>query len=117
MTSDLRRRIETAVATIQKRTTLRPKAGLILGTGLGDVSAAIEQAVTIPYAEIPGFVASTAESHAGELVLGRVKTLPVVAMKGRLHFYEGYSMPEITFPVRVMRALGADTLVISSASG
>src|SRR5262245_9392181 len=117
MTSDLRRAIEAAAASITKRTPLRPKAGLILGTGLGDVSEAIEDAVTIPYGEIPGFVASTAESHAGELVLGRVNKLPVVAMKGRLHFYEGYSMQEITFPVRVMRALGADTLIVSSASG
>ena len=117
MTSDSKRRIDAAVAEIRKRTPLRPKAGLILGTGLGDVSEAIDDAVTISYADIPGFVASTAESHAGELVLGQVNTLPVVAMKGRLHFYEGYSMQEITFPVRVMRALGADTLVISSASG
>jgi purine-nucleoside phosphorylase len=117
MTSDLRQAIETAAASVKKRTNLRPKAGLILGTGLGDVSEAIEDAVRIPYGEIPGFVAATAESHAGELVLGRVNTLPVVAMKGRLHFYEGYSMQEITFPVRVMRALGADTLIVSSASG
>ena len=117
MTSDTKRRIDAAVAAIRKRTTLEPKAGLILGTGLGDVSEAIEDAVTISYADLPGFVASTAESHAGELVLGRVNKLPIVAMKGRLHFYEGYSMQEITFPVRVMRALGADTLIISSASG
>jgi purine-nucleoside phosphorylase len=117
MTSELRQAIEAATASIKKRTKLRPKAGLILGTGLGDVSEAIEDAVSIPYGEIPGFVAATAESHAGELVLGRVNALPVVAMKGRLHFYEGHSMQEITFPVRVMRALGADTLIVSSASG
>jgi purine-nucleoside phosphorylase len=117
MTSELGRTIETAVAAIRKRSAVRPKAGLILGTGLGDVSEAIDDAVSIPYAEIPGFVAATAESHAGELVLGSVNKLPVVAMKGRLHFYEGYSMQEITFPVRVMRALGADTLIVSSASG
>jgi len=117
MTSELGRTIETAVAAIRKRSAVRPKAGLILGTGLGDVSEAIDDAVSIPYAEIPGFVAATAESHAGELVLGRVNKLPVVAMKGRLHFYEGYSMQEITFPVRVMRGLGADTLIVSSASG
>jgi len=117
MTSELGRTIETAVAAIRKRSAVRPKAGLILGTGLGDVSEAIDDAVSIPYAEIPGFVAATAESHAGELVLGSVNKLPVVAMKGRLHFYEGYSMQEITFPVRVMRGLGADTLIVSSASG
>jgi purine-nucleoside phosphorylase len=73
--------------------------------------------VTIPYEEIPGFVPSTAESHAGVLVLGRIRNTPVVAMKGRLHFYEGYSLREVTFPVRVMRALGAETLLVSSACG
>jgi len=117
MTTELRRDLDTATAAIRARSKIRPKAGLILGTGLGDVSEAITDAVSIPYAEIPGFVPSTAESHAGELVLGHVNKLPIVAMKGRLHFYEGYSMQEITFPVRVMRALGADTLIISSASG
>ena len=117
MTSDLGTSIRFAVDSIQKHSAIRPKAGLILGTGLGDVSEAIEDAVSIRYEDIPGFVPSTAESHAGELVLGRVNKLPVVAMKGRLHFYEGYSMQEITFPVRVMRALGADTLIVSSASG
>ncbi|HET9233667.1 MAG TPA: purine-nucleoside phosphorylase [Candidatus Eisenbacteria bacterium] len=115
--TDLGQAVERAVESVRNRTTLRPKAGLILGTGLGDVSDAIAEAISIPYEAIPGFVASTAESHAGEFVLGRVGKLPVVAMKGRLHFYEGYSMSEITFPVRVMRALGADTLIISSACG
>src|SRR6185369_4042643 len=99
MTTELRRDLDTATAAIRARSKIRPKAGLILGTGLGDVSEAITDAVSIPYAEIPGFVASTAESHAGELVLGHVNKLPIVAMKGRLHFYEGYSMQEITFPV------------------
>jgi purine-nucleoside phosphorylase len=117
MTSDLGRALERAVAAIRKRTAIQPRAGLILGTGLGDVSEAITDAVSIPYQDIPGFVVATAESHAGELVLGHLNRTPIVAMKGRLHFYEGYSMQEITFPVRVMRALGAETLLVSSASG
>ena len=117
MRSEMGRAVDVAVAAVRERSPLVPKAGIILGTGLGDVSDAIGGAVTIPYEEIPGFVPSTAESHAGVLVLGRIRNTPVVAMKGRLHFYEGYSLREVTFPVRVMRALGAETLVVSSACG
>ena len=109
--------IQAAVDHIRSKTPLAPRAGLILGTGLGDVSDALKDAVSIPYGDIPGFRASTATSHAGELVLGTVQGTPVVAMKGRLHYYEGYTMREVTFPVRVMRALGADTLVVSNAVG
>jgi purine-nucleoside phosphorylase len=109
--------IEAARAFIESRGGPAPRVGLILGTGLGDVTGAIDKPVRIPYGEIPGFVTSTAESHAGVLVLGTVKGVPVAAMQGRMHYYEGYSMKEITFPVRVMRALGAKTLVISSAVG
>lgn len=117
MTTSLREEVEAAAAFIRKESDLVPRAGLILGTGLGDISGAIENPVRIPYDTIPGFVSSTAESHAGLLVLGTVKETPVVTMQGRLHFYEGYSMKEITFPVRVMRALGARTLIVSSAVG
>lgn len=117
MTESLKKQIEAAVAHVRTQTDLVPRAGLILGTGLGDLSSSIDAPVEIPYEEIPGFVSSTAESHAGILVLGTVKGTPVAAMKGRVHFYEGYSMKEVTFPIRVMRALGADTLVISCASG
>lgn len=109
--------IRTAADYIRTKTDLVPRAGLILGTGLGDVSGAIRGAVRIPYDEIPGFVSSTAESHAGVLVLGRIKETPIVAMQGRVHFYEGYSMAEVTFPVRVMRALGAEDLIVSNAVG
>lgn len=117
MTASLHETVDAAVARIRRESDLVPRAGLILGTGLGDVSGAIENPVRIPYGDIPGFVASTAESHAGVLVLGSVKGTPVVAMQGRFHFYEGYSMKEVTFPVRVMRALGARTLLVSSATG
>jgi purine-nucleoside phosphorylase len=115
--SDLREQIDRAAAFIRARAPLTPRVGLILGTGLGDVSGAVRKPVRIPYAEIPGFVRSTAESHAGVLVLGTVGETPVVAMQGRVHFYEGYSMKEVTFPVRVMRALGAKTLIASNAVG
>jgi purine-nucleoside phosphorylase len=115
--TQLLEQIEAARAFIETKGGPAPRVALILGTGLGDVSGAVENAVRIPYEEIPGFVASTAESHAGVLVLGTVKGTPVAAMQGRTHYYEGYSMREITFPVRVLRALGAKTLVISSAVG
>jgi purine-nucleoside phosphorylase len=109
--------IRQAADFVRGKSKLVPRAGLILGTGLGDVSDSIESPVRIPYDEIPGFVPSTAESHAGLLVLGTIQKTPVVVMQGRVHFYEGYSMKEITFPVRVMRELGADTLIVSNAVG
>jgi purine-nucleoside phosphorylase len=113
----LKARIDDAAAHIRARTPLTPRVGLILGTGLGNVSDVIDKPVRIPYEEIPGFPHSTAESHAGVLVLGNIGKTPVVAMEGRVHYYEGYSMQEVTFPIRVMRALGATTLISSSAVG
>ncbi len=109
--------IQKAARTIREKAKTAPKVGLILGTGLGDVSGAVEHPVRIPYGEIPGFCESTAESHAGVLVLGDIKGTPVAAMQGRFHYYEGYSMKEVTFPVRVMRALGVETVIVSSAVG
>lgn len=91
--------------------------GLILGTGLGGLASQIDVAVKIPYSEIPHFPESTAPSHAGQLVCGRLHGVPLVAMEGRLHYYEGYSLQEVTFPVRVMKALGAGTLIVTSAVG
>jgi purine-nucleoside phosphorylase len=113
----LHERIDEAVAHIRAMSDLAPRVGLILGTGLGNMHDAIDNPVRIPYGEIPGFAVSTAESHAGVLVLGTIKKTPVVAMQGRVHFYEGYSMQEITFPIRVLRALGARTLIVSNAVG
>jgi purine-nucleoside phosphorylase len=94
-----------------------PKAGLILGTGLGDLASRIEAEATIPYAEIPHFAVSTAPSHAGRLICGRLAGVPLVSMEGRIHYYEGYSMGQITFPVRIMRALGAEVLLVTNACG
>ncbi|HEX7336525.1 MAG TPA: purine-nucleoside phosphorylase [Gemmatimonadales bacterium] len=110
-------RIETAAALVQKRARMRPQVGIILGTGLGGLAQEIAVEAAIPYEEIPGFPLSTVESHAGRLLLGRLGNRPVVAMQGRFHRYEGYGLAEVTFPVRVMRALGAGTLVVSNACG
>jgi purine-nucleoside phosphorylase len=96
---------------------MQPRAGVILGTGLGGVSERIEDPVRIDYESIPHFPKSTAISHAGQLVFGRLAGLPVVAMDGRFHAYEGYPYQQITLPVRVMKALGADLLVASNACG
>lgn len=94
-----------------------PTVGLILGTGLGGLTEQIDVAVQIPYSEIPHFPESTAPSHVGQLVCGRLHGVPLVAMEGRFHYYEGYSLREVTFPVRVMKALAAETLIVTSAVG
>jgi len=94
-----------------------PGVGLVLGTGLGGLADEIEEAASVPYEEIPGFPSSTVESHEGRLILGDLEGRPVVAMSGRFHLYEGYSPWQVTLPVRVMRELGAGTLVISGACG
>jgi len=99
------------------RTDRIPRVGIVLGTGLGGLTREMQIDVSIPYHEIPGFVTSTVEFHEGELIIGTLAGKDVVAMHGRFHYYEGYSMQEITFPVRVMRALGASVLVISNAAG
>ncbi len=112
-----RESIDRAVEEIRQVCDLVPDASLILGTGLGGLAKEIDCAAQISYSEIPGFPVSTVESHAGRLLLGTLGGRNVVAMQGRFHFYEGYSMQQITFPVRVMRALGADKLVVSNACG
>jgi purine-nucleoside phosphorylase len=110
-------RIEAAAEVIRARSTLEPEVGIILGTGLGGLAEEIVVEATIPYQEIPGFPLSTVESHAGRLLLGRLANRAVVAMQGRFHRYEGYGLGEVTFPVRVMRALGAEILIVSNACG
>ena len=112
-----RESIDRAVEEIRQVCDLVPDASLILGTGLGGLAKEIDCAAQISYSEIPGFPVSTVESHAGRLLLGTLGGRNVVAMQGRFHLYEGYSMQQITFPVRVMRALGADKLVVSNACG
>jgi len=109
--------IQSAVATIQKSWPVTPRVGMILGTGLGGLAEQIQQPVGIPYEEIPHFPASTAPSHAGRLVCGTLAGVPVAAMEGRFHYYEGYSLAQVTFPVRVMKALGAEILLVTNAAG
>lgn len=115
--TDLYDRIQQAAAVVRGRTTSTPDVGIILGTGLGGLVREIKAEVVIPYQEIPGFPLSTVESHAGRLILGTLGGRSVVAMQGRFHRYEGYSLQEVTFPVRVMGALGAKALVVTNVSG
>jgi purine-nucleoside phosphorylase len=110
-------RVEEAKAAIQARWRERPRVGIILGTGLGGLVEEISAEAALPYSDVPHFPVSTAPGHAGRLVCGRLDGRPVVAMEGRFHFYEGYSLEQITLPVRVMRALGCEVLVVSNACG
>ena len=114
---ELHGQIEEAVAVIRSRWESQPHAGIILGTGLGSLVDQIEVQATFDYSEIPHFPQSTAISHAGRLLCGTLEGLPVVAMEGRMHMYEGYPLKQITLPVRVMKALGAGLLVVSNACG
>lgn len=111
------RQIEEAVAHLRARSDFQPRVGLILGTGLGELAGQIDACLAVPFGEIPHFVRSTALTHEGNLVFGRLGGQPVVAMQGRVHYYEGYTMKQITLPVRVMKALGARTLIMSNAVG
>ena len=109
--------VQTAVTAIRARTTARPEAAIILGTGLGGLAREMKVDTSIPYQDIPGFPLSTVESHAGRLLFGGLGGRSVVAMQGRFHRYEGYSLQQVTFPVRVLHALGAPILVLSGACG
>ena len=109
--------IAEAVRAVQARMALAPEVAVILGTGLGGLAEEMQVATSMPYEEIPGFPLSTVESHAGRLLLGTLAGRQVVAMQGRLHRYEGYSLQQIAFPVRVLHALGARILVVSNACG
>ena len=114
---DLYEKIETAAAAIRQQWQRRPHAGIILGTGLGNLVDQIEIEAAIDYDSIPHFVNSTSVSHRGRLVCGMLQGVPVMAMEGRFHMYEGYSLKQITLPVRVMKACGAGLLIVSNASG
>ncbi|MDH7516198.1 MAG: purine-nucleoside phosphorylase [Bacteroidota bacterium] len=114
---DLRRKIEEAVAYLRTRTSLRPKIGIILGTGLGGLVEDIEVSVVVDYSDIPHFPLSTVESHSGKLIFGTLAGWEVVVMQGRFHYYEGYTLAQVTFPVRVMKFLGVETLLVSNAAG
>jgi purine-nucleoside phosphorylase len=106
-----------SVAFIQSKTTVKPTIGIILGTGLGGLVKEIEVIDEISYADIPHFPVSTVESHSGKLIFGKLGGKDVVAMQGRFHYYEGYDFKQVTYPVRVMRLLGIERLLVSNASG
>ena len=114
---NLRNKINEAVEYIRTRVESRPNIGIILGTGLGNLVNEIDVAVEIPYEEIPHFPLSTVESHTGKLIFGKIGEKEVMAMQGRFHYYEGYTMQEVVFPVRVMKFFGVQNLFISNAAG
>jgi purine-nucleoside phosphorylase len=115
--AELFEQIQESVKEIRKTTSSAPKVGIILGTGLGALAHEIKEQRVIAYGKIPHFPLSTVESHAGELVFGKLGDTSVVAMKGRFHRYEGYTLQQVTFPVRVMKALGIQYLLVSNACG
>ena len=117
VTSELAGQIRDAADFLAPRLRVKPEVGIILGTGLGDLAGAVESRVVVPYRDIPHFPVSTVESHAGELHVGLLAGRPVAIMKGRVHYYEGYTMRQVAFPVRVLKAIGCGTLVITNAVG
>lgn len=108
---------EKAVSLIRERITLEPKIGLVLGSGLGPLADTLEDSVAIPYEDIPGWPRSTVHGHSGRLVVGMLEGHAVIAQQGRAHFYEGYSMQQVTFPIRVMHFLGVHTVILTNAAG
>jgi len=110
-------RVAEAAKAVRARAELRPRVALILGSGLGELADEIQSPVVVPYTQIPNFPVSTVTGHAGQLVLGELQGTPVVAMRGRIHFYEGYSLRAVAFPVRVLRRLGAEVLIVTNAAG
>ncbi|MCB0654340.1 MAG: purine-nucleoside phosphorylase [Saprospiraceae bacterium] len=109
--------IKEATAYISSRTSYRPKIGLILGSGLGELADTLESPEHYRYEDIPNFAVSTVPGHSGKLVMGKLEGVEVVAMQGRIHYYEGYSMKQVTFPVRVMKNLGVEVLIVTNACG
>lgn len=109
--------IEETISYIRKRTKAQPEIAIILGTGLGQIAQEVEAEAIIPYEEIPNFPVSTVEGHDGKLIIGKYAGKEVIVLKGRFHFYEGYSMQEVTFPIRALKFMGVKTLMISNAAG
>lgn len=109
--------IDQAAQNVRARIGVAPKIGLILGTGLGALAEEVSDAVTIPFGEIPNWPVSTVGGHKGRLVCGTLEGQPVMVMQGRIHYYEGYSMAQVTLPVRVMQRLGVETLIVTNAAG
>lgn len=114
---NLLKNIEASSVYIMNKSKYKPTIGLILGSGLGSLADLIEDPEFYPYEEIPNFPVSTVEGHEGRLVIGNLHGKTVVAMQGRFHYYEGYTMQEVTFPIRVMKLLGVETLIVTNASG
>ena len=110
-------RIQETASWLKARMTTSPKTAIVLGTGLGQLASEITDKTEFPYSEIPNFPVSTVEGHSGKLIFGKLGGVDILAMQGRFHFYEGYSMKEVTFPVRVMYELGIKTLFVSNAAG
>ncbi len=102
---------------VRAKTALRPRIGMILGSGLNDLADSVERAVIIPYSDLPYWPVSTVAGHAGKLVIGELESQAVFVMQGRIHFYEGYSMAQVTLPVRVMQRLGIEILIVTNAAG
>ena len=115
--SELKKRIDAAAAAVRAKTDLVPEIAIILGTGLGELAGNVVDAVAVPYAEVPGFPEGDLEGHAGLFVLGKLEGKPIVVMEGRYHLYEGFTLEQVTLPVRVVAALGAKTLIASNAAG
>ncbi len=113
----IQQKIEQSTNYIQTECSDKPTIGLILGSGLGAIADKIEDATKISYSDIPHFPVSTVKGHAGQLVIGKLKNKIVIAMQGRFHYYEGYNMGNITFPVRVMKKLGVEKLIVTNAAG
>ncbi len=109
--------IDRAVEVIQRQISVKPRVGMILGSGLGPLAEKVEDAVIIPYGDIPAWPVSTVEGHHGRLVIGMLEGQAVLVMQGRAHYYEGYSMPQVGFPVRVMQRLGLEILIVTNAAG
>lgn len=112
-----RKRVDEAAAFVAEQTTLRPRIGLILGSGLGNLADEMDDAVRIAYEDIPHFPRSTVAGHAGRLVVGKLGGTPAYAMQGRFHYYEGYPMADVVRPVRMMAALGVETIIVTNAAG
>ncbi|MDR1510228.1 MAG: purine-nucleoside phosphorylase [Synergistaceae bacterium] len=110
-------KIKETLSAIGERNSVRPRIGIILGSGLGDVAAAVQGSTVIPYEEIPNWPRTTAIGHAGRLIFGTLEGAPVVVMQGRVHYYEGYGMDEVTFPVRIFGEFGVTSLIATNASG
>lgn len=110
-------KIDEAVTLIKSRTTIKPRIGITLGSGLNSVANSIKVDVAIPFSEIPNFPKTTVEGHKGQLILGHIGEIPVIAMQGRIHYYEGYSMQDVVFPTRVMALLGIHSLILTNSAG